>query len=159
MKEKLLFLPAFLLIFAALAYSQTGGIDLPSKYLSSGKQIRTVSGLFYETFAGRNFLPPDIVAKAKKGGSLRSSAKMADGREVTVSIVPDGKNFNLSFTAAPSEGIIKWGLSVDSTSDEYYTGLMERVVDGPQQASWRYRPTNRIRMKNGRCPTRILLLW
>ena len=136
MKEKLLFLPAFLLIFAALAYSQTGGIDLPSKYLSSGKQFLTVSGMFYETFAGRNFLPPDIVAKAKKGGSLRSSAKMADGREVTVSIVPDGKNFNLSFTAAPSEGIIKWGLSVDSTSDEYYTGLMERVVDGPQQASW-----------------------
>ena len=136
MKEKLLFLPAILLIFAALAYSQTGGIDLPSKYLSSGKQFLTVSGMFYETFAGRNFLPPDIVAKAKKGGSLRSSAKMADGREVTVSIVPDGKNFNLSFTAAPSEGIIKWGLSVDSTSDEYYTGLMERVVDGPQQASW-----------------------
>ena len=136
MKEKLLFLPAFLLIFAALAYSQTGGIDLPSKYLSSGKQFLTVSGMFYETFAGRNFLPPDIVAKAKKGGSLSSSAKMADGREVTVSIVPDGKNFNLSFTAAPSEGIIKWGLSVDSTSDEYYTGLMERVVDGPQQASW-----------------------
>src|SRR5262249_17849969 len=26
--------------------------------------------------------------------------------------------------------------SLQSESDEYYTGLMERTVDGPQQASW-----------------------
>ena len=136
MKEKILFLPAILLVFTSLAYSQAGGIELPSKYLSSGKQSLTVSGLFYETSAGRNFLPPDIFAKAKKNGGLNSSAKMADGRTVTISIVPAGEDFNLSFTAAPSEGIIKWGLLIDSASDEYYTGLMERVVDGPQQASW-----------------------
>jgi len=136
MKEKILFLPAVVLVFSAFAYSQSGGVELPSKYLSSGKESLTVSGLFYETAAGRTSLPPDMVAKAKKNGSLNSSAKMADGRTVTVSILPDGKNFNLSFTAEPSEGIIKWGLLIDSASDEYYTGLMERVVDGPQQASW-----------------------
>jgi alpha-D-xyloside xylohydrolase len=32
--------------------------------------------------------------------------------------------------------IVKWGLAVDADTNEYFTGLMERVVDGPQQNSW-----------------------
>jgi hypothetical protein len=36
----------------------------------------------------------------------------------------------------PDSDIIKWGLAVEAAQDEYYTGLMERVVDGPQHLSW-----------------------
>ena len=42
----------------------------------------------------------------------------------------------LSLKAQPAEGILKWGLAISIGRDEYFTGLMERVVDGPQQASW-----------------------
>lgn len=28
------------------------------------------------------------------------------------------------------------GISIECGEDEYFTGLAERVVDGPQQASW-----------------------
>jgi len=134
-KEKVLAIPAVLFVFIALGYSQTGGLELPSKYLS-GQGSLTVSDLFYETSAGRILLPRNLLTNSKKNGSLNSSAKMPDGRTVGLSIVPDGKNFNISLSAQPSDGIIKWGLSLDSVPDEYYTGLMERVIDGPQQASW-----------------------
>lgn len=42
----------------------------------------------------------------------------------------------MELSAKPDTDIVKWGLSIDARPDEYYTGLMERVVDGPQAASW-----------------------
>lgn len=136
MKERLLVIVAFLAAVTANVYSQSGGLELPSKLLSSQKHSLTISNLFYETSRGRMLLPQDIVTKAKTNGALNAATKMPDGRTITVSIVPNGNTFDLSLTAVPSEGIIKWGISIDSESSEYYTGLMERVVDGPQQASW-----------------------
>jgi len=61
---------------------------------------------------------------------------MTDGRVVTVKILPQRDNFLIEFHAVPAIGIIKWGFAVDARADEYFTGLMERVVDGPQAASW-----------------------
>src|SRR5690349_11952738 len=124
MKEKLLVIVAFLAAVTANVYSQSGGLELPSKLLSSQKHSLTISNLFYETSKGRMLLPQDIVTKAKTNGALNAAAKMPDGRTITVSIAPNGKTFDLSLTAVPSEGIIKWGLSIDSESSEYYTGLM-----------------------------------
>ena len=61
---------------------------------------------------------------------------MPDGRTISLSITPAGNDFEISLSADRPDGIKKWGLTIDSAPDEYYTGLMERVVDGPQQASW-----------------------
>jgi alpha-glucosidase (family GH31 glycosyl hydrolase) len=61
---------------------------------------------------------------------------MSDGRLVRVSVVPQSGAFTIALSAMPNQDIIRWGLSVESLPDEYYTGIMERVVDGPQQASW-----------------------
>ena len=61
---------------------------------------------------------------------------MPDGHTITVAITRDRDNFNIGFKAQPDTDILKWGLSIDSTPREYYTGLMERVVDGPQAKSW-----------------------
>ncbi|TAL04621.1 MAG: alpha-glucosidase, partial [Verrucomicrobia bacterium] len=47
-----------------------------------------------------------------------------------------GKDFILKLSAQPSADIVKWGLAVDAGKKEYFTGLMERVVDGRQEASW-----------------------
>jgi alpha-D-xyloside xylohydrolase len=61
---------------------------------------------------------------------------MAEGRIVTISVRPQGNDFNITLKAQPNSDITRWGLSIESTVGEYYTGLMERVVDGPQAKSW-----------------------
>jgi len=53
-----------------------------------------------------------------------------------LTVTPQGNNFTVAFEARPSTDIVKWGIAIDAAADEYFTGLMERVVDGPQQASW-----------------------
>jgi hypothetical protein len=60
---------------------------------------------------------------------------MDDGRVVDIKVTPRGRNFMIELSAKPDADVVRWGLSVDAR-DEYYTGLMERVVDGPQAASW-----------------------
>jgi alpha-glucosidase (family GH31 glycosyl hydrolase) len=61
---------------------------------------------------------------------------MTDGREVRLSVEPQGNNFLLRLEAQPPSEITKWGVAIEAGKDEYFTGLMERVVDGPQRASW-----------------------
>jgi alpha-glucosidase (family GH31 glycosyl hydrolase) len=58
-------------------------------------------------------------------------------------VAPSGKNFVIRFTGKPGPGlsnpnfhVSKWGFSIKADASEFFTGLMERVVDGPQQASW-----------------------
>lgn len=95
-----------------------------------------LDGLFYETAQGRMMLPEEPIARAKNN-RLEEQATMPDGRVVRISVKPEGKShFIIRLSARPDADIIKWGLAVDAAKDEYYTGLMERVVDGPQQASW-----------------------
>ncbi len=95
-----------------------------------------LDGIFYETAQGRTPLPGNL-SFAPRGNSLVAEARMPDGRTVTLTVQPDGRHdHRVNLAATPAAGIIKWGFAVESASDEYYTGLMERVVDGPQQASW-----------------------
>jgi len=95
----------------------------------------SLTGFYYETAAGQQVLPPLTISKTSDG-SVRSQVTMRDGRVVTFSIKANGSNFDLSLIAEPDAGILKWGVSVTAAKDEYFTGLMERVVDGPQTASW-----------------------
>ena len=131
---------AICLFFTGIMHAQNGGaaFTLQSKNLSSssGKQALTVDGLFYETAGGRTMLPRTLTARAGKNGQLSANAKMPDGRSITISVKPNGGNFDIALIASPADGIRKWGLMIDAATDEYFTGLMERVVDGPQQASW-----------------------
>jgi alpha-D-xyloside xylohydrolase len=107
----------------------------PSSAASQLGSAAVLGGFFYETAAGPQFLPPVPPTKGP-GGSFTARTKMPDGRTVTFSIKPQGNNSEVSLTAQPDSDIVKWGLSVDAAKDEYFTGLMERVVDGPQTASW-----------------------
>jgi alpha-glucosidase (family GH31 glycosyl hydrolase) len=103
----------------------------------AGRTLK-LEGLFYETADGRVPLPGELSLRAEAGRNrlVESRAGMADGRTVTLSVRPEGDNFLLRVSAHPDAGIIRWGLAADASGDEYYTGLMERVVDGPQAASW-----------------------
>jgi alpha-D-xyloside xylohydrolase len=123
--------------YSVFAQDTGAGFSLPSKNISGGGKLK-IDGLFYETAAGRVAFPSLLAAaNPTKEGALAVSAKSSDGRLIGIKIVPDGANFNLTLTAVPDDGIKKWGLTIESLPDEYYTGLMERVVDGPQAASWK----------------------
>src|SRR5450759_5800683 len=96
----------------------------------------SVDGLFVETAQGRTALPPALTRPGPAGaGSWTHRATLTDGRVVSLSIVRQGDRTTLSLAAQPATGVIRWGLSIDAARDEYFTGLMELVVDGPQQAS------------------------
>ena len=95
-----------------------------------------LDGFFYETANGRVMLPRQTIESVRRGDRATTSVTMPDGRIVTVSVKSDRGNFTVGFSAIPSSDITKWGLTVDAQPEEYFTGLMERVVDGRQEASW-----------------------
>ena len=98
--------------------------------------VLTLDGLFYETASGRVSLPAALTRTFDSSRRWSGEARMSDGRLVRLTVSSQAGTFNVSFTATPDEGVLKWGLAIGAQPDEYYTGLMERVVDGPQQASW-----------------------
>src|ERR1700690_1677209 len=120
-------------LFASLLFA--GCASIPSTPLSRICPVK-MDGLFYETAAGRTPLPPIPFTMAQDGSGQQAGITMPDGRMVKISLKPDGNDFSIRLSATPDADIIKWGLAVDAAPDEYFTGLMERVVDGPQQASW-----------------------
>ena len=98
----------------------------------------TLDGWFYETSAGRFLLPAALTRGAQTIGTGRwtGETRMPDGRLIRVSVTPRARTFGIAVSAMPDTDITRWGFAVEALPDEYYTGLMERVVDGPQQASW-----------------------
>lgn len=94
-----------------------------------------VDALWYETAAGRQAVPALEIAKGA-GGRWEARAKGADGRAVLVAVEALGVHAGLRFSAVPADGITGWGFAVEAQDGERFTGIMERVVDGPQRASW-----------------------
>jgi len=116
---------------------------LPAKPLRSApphfdKAPLRLDGLFIETIQGRTVLPNQLGGKPLGSSEKHreAHATLADGRVVTLTLERQGDNIALRLNAQPSDDVVKWGFAILSRPDEYFTGIMERVVDGPQQASW-----------------------
>jgi alpha-D-xyloside xylohydrolase len=112
---------------------------------SVSSEIPKIDGLFYETAAGRVTLPEALVTEAQRGG--RSQTNMLDGRAVTVTAGREGSRVALKISAQPNTGVLRWGMALEAGADEYFTGLMERVVDGPQDRSWARNITNAMNLR------------
>jgi alpha-D-xyloside xylohydrolase len=109
----------------------TLSIEAPSL---GGAPTLQLDGFFVTTSRGRTLLPFPAFTAAQQ--AVSRSIKMDGDRTVTLSVSPEGGHHVLRLSAEPAEGILTWGLAIAAGSDEYFTGLMERVVDGPQSASW-----------------------
>ena len=122
--------------------AKTATLSLRSKELTTKADSHgtlKLDGIFYETQNGRVYLPPRLTANSSEATvekNYTAQIRMADGREVKLSVTPEGGNFVLKLSAEPATGISTWGFAIDAHANEYFTGLMERTVDGPQQASW-----------------------
>jgi len=121
---------------------QSAALSLKSQELSAkpnGLGALTLDGIYYETERGRVYLPARLTALSGEATADRvysAQTTMPEVGTVKVSVTPAGHNFILKLSADPSANIIKWGFAIEAHADEYFTGLMERTVDGPQQASW-----------------------
>ncbi|PWT87275.1 MAG: hypothetical protein C5B55_15030, partial [Blastocatellia bacterium] len=143
MKMKLALLALLMLIACArMEAKQTvrsATITLQSSKLKpvSGEGSLKIEGLFYETASGKTLLPASLTAKISSGAhNWSKQVTTADGRTITVSVTPTATDFNINLKSQPDADIVKWGLTIEEGRDEYFTGLMERVVDGPQIRSW-----------------------
>ncbi len=143
MKTKHLICLAVVLSLPNVCLAQSGGaaIVLQSPSLkplgvSALSRSLRLDGLFYETANGRTPFPSTLATPKGITRPWLAQTTMPDGRVVTISVQPQGSDFNVSLKAQPNSDIIKWGLALEAAGDEYYTGLMERVVDGPQARSW-----------------------
>jgi alpha-D-xyloside xylohydrolase len=131
--KKYIVLQILLLLAGAVFFAGCVSVKKP---VASTTALPKFGSLYYQTANEVTFLPPDIIARVQGTDFAKIQTRMPDGRLVEISVVPDGKNFNYQITAKPDWDITKWGLTVDAATNEYFTGLMERVVDGPQQKSW-----------------------
>ena len=113
---------------------------LQSAHLSNGKGTARgalkLDQIYYETAQGRVPVRGLIFAGVKEGETSKGFVSMPDGRKVSISVVLTKGEFAIQFNAEPAADITRWGFSIEAAKDEYFTGLMERTVDGPQQASW-----------------------
>lgn len=129
---------------APAQYRGQGGLLLKSNALKpdqTAEKSRSLrlDGIFYETAEGRVALPAgtgDGSAVPVSGRRWEKRTEATDGRIVTITVVPKGEDFAVRMNANPDADILKWGISIAADENEYFTGLMERVVDGPQHASW-----------------------
>ena len=108
----------------------------PTIQAQSAGHLPQLGALYYETATGRTRLPSDWLAQMQNHAFFEATTNLPDGHTVSVSLSAEGKNFNLNLSARPADDILKWGMTLDATPEEYFTGLMERVVDGAQAASW-----------------------
>jgi alpha-glucosidase (family GH31 glycosyl hydrolase) len=136
MKTKIILSLLLLLALNSVSWAQrNSSITLTSAQLkpSADKRTLTIDGLFFETANGRVPIP---AVTATLGTRPWTTEVTTGEHKITIAVQPQAGNFNLSLKAQPGNDITKWGLAISSTPTEYYTGLMERVVDGPQARSW-----------------------
>lgn len=121
---------------------KTATVQLKSRELSAkanGLGTLKLDGLFYETERGRVYLPAMLTAlsgEVTPDKVYAAQVAMPEVGTIKLSVTPEGTSFILKLSADPGADIIKWGFAIEAQPDEYFTGLMERTVDGPQQASW-----------------------
>src|SRR4051812_28391549 len=137
-----LFTAILLFCFLVTANAQQNAAPNGAVLMLASRNLATQSlkldGFFYETAQGRTFLPEQLTRTANRitAAGWRGGVSMPDGRNITMTVAPKGPHFVVTLQAQPDSDITKWGFAIDARPDEYYTGLMERVVDGPQAASW-----------------------
>jgi len=110
------------------------GLKKPVHFKTGGKGES--AAIWFETAGGRK----TITGKPKEihhSSSEFSAVWLVDDREVTIELSREQNQYQFAFSATPSDDIIGWGMALEASPGEYFTGLFERVVDGNQAESWK----------------------
>jgi len=92
--------------------------------------------IFLETKQGKFYLKGTPANISFSDNHLTVVWSFDGGKKVTVSFIKNKDSYHIDFKSSDFNDILKWGFSVEADNDEYFTGLMERTVDGSQKLSW-----------------------
>jgi alpha-glucosidase (family GH31 glycosyl hydrolase) len=98
---------------------------------------RAGGAFWYRTAAGTVHLDSGPAEIAQVAGGFEGTWRTSDGRTASVTVTPVGEDFVLELSADPDDDVLGWGLAVQASTDEFFTGALERTVDGDQRESWR----------------------
>lgn len=139
---------SLLLIFSSCQHKETPDISLNKEkdfpaFTISNQNLKSPltftdgesGSIYFETESGKTWLTGDPTEIHETSNRLETTWSL-ENRVVSIQIQRDSSRYNFSFSAEPDTGILKWGFNLSATSDEYFTGLFERTVDGNQTESW-----------------------
>ncbi len=106
----------------------------PLQFLSTGEAGEGL--FFYETSDGRQWIS-GAPSQVSRSAERFSASWSLDNRSVSLAFNRADTGYHFYFSADPSAGILGWGFHLSASEDEYFTGLLERVVDGHQKESWK----------------------
>jgi len=92
--------------------------------------------IFRETAQGRTWLRGEPKWTKREKGYFQGKWELDDGQTVSVSVFAEPERFRVKFSSEGGPEVLKWGFNIKAEKDEYFTGLIERVVDGNQKKSW-----------------------
>ena len=122
-----------LFVFALLNLS----VELNFQHLEAPLVITGEEGaLFFETKSNRNWIN-ELPANEDWTDSTYSAKWFVGEKEVELLVKKNNGHYAFSLSADIEEDILKWGLGIKATEQEYFTGLFERTVDGNQTESWK----------------------
>lgn len=92
--------------------------------------------IFFETTDGRTVLTGKPASAERIPLSFAGTWDTPAGISIAVTLAHDARGTNLRLSTKSNVEIRKWGIAIQAAPDEYFTGAMERVVDGSQGKSW-----------------------
>src|SRR5215469_2057059 len=112
--RKLLILAAgaFAFISLSAAAAEESQMVFHSSHFADGAGTLELRDFFFETETGRVAVPWKL--DIESGSSSANAHMTSDGRGAWALINPEGDNFDIRLYAESTNGIVKWGFSVDA---------------------------------------------
>ena len=138
----LMFWTVVLIALTACESSKYFNLQLQSQALKEPLNISAAEGdrfgaIYYQTDTEKTYLPNKADSEKKTSYGTLYQFKMTDGRTVTLNVEKHDTDYLLQLTADKNDDILKWGINIKASDNEYFTGLYERTVDGNQKNSWK----------------------
>jgi alpha-glucosidase (family GH31 glycosyl hydrolase) len=95
------------------------------------------SPVFFETKNEKYCLQGEPSAILKSDEVYSFEWLFKNDQRIKLNFIKQSDSYKIELQTTGTEEITKWGLSIQASKDEYFTGLMERVIDGEQNLSWK----------------------
>jgi len=93
--------------------------------------------IWFETSAGKSWLRGEPDSENTVGNNYLATWQMERGRQIIMAVAKKGANYDVTLNSRGNGEILRWGINLKAKNNEYFTGLIERTVDGHQNKSWR----------------------
>ncbi|MEN6385554.1 MAG: TIM-barrel domain-containing protein [Phycisphaerales bacterium] len=123
------------LIFASVDYSNsTFSISMPDKKVL--KISNPASPFYFETATQKYILKDNPATTFSSENVYSFEWSLENDKQIKLIFNKESDSYRIELQTTGIDTITKWGFSIEAQKDEFFTGIMERVVDGPQTLSW-----------------------